>query len=504
MIRVFGSLSTLAARRGGPLARFVAVQRITGILLMFFSLTMLPPLVIALMMEESSMLGPLFSGLAITLVTGAGVWIPARGSRVELKTRDGFLITVLFWTVLGLFGAIPLYFAEQGWHTATDAIFESVSGLTTTGATTVASGLDLMPLSLHYYRIQLHWLGGMGIIVLAVAVLPMLGIGGMQLYRAETPGPMKNAKLTPRITETARVLWLLYASLTGLCALSFWLAGMSVFDAICHAMSTLSTGGFSTHDASLGHFSSPVIELIAIAFMLIGAANFALHFVAWQHRSLLVYLRDAEFAWYMGLLLMFCTLVVLPLYFSGVYPDALSALRYGVFTLVAYASTTGFGIADPSAWPSFVPLVLLLSSFMFSCSGSTGGGVKVVRLALFVKQALRELQKLVHPSAEVLIKFDQRVVPNEIVYAVGGFFSMYVGLTIVLTFAMVATGMDPVTAFSAIAASLNNMGPGVNDIAANVATVSVAGKWIMILAMLLGRLEIFTLLVIFTPAFWRR
>lgn len=491
-------------RRGGLLPRFAAVQRVTGILLMVFSLTMLPPLAVALLRGEDSMIWPLVGGFAITLATGIGIWIPARASASELKTRDGFLITVLFWTVLGVFGAIPLYFANENWHSGTDAIFESVSGLTTTGATVVAQGLDDMPLSLHYYRVQLHWLGGMGIIVLAVAVLPMLGVGGMQLYRAETPGPMKNSKLTPRITETARVLWILYASLTAVCALAYWLAGMSVSDAICHAMSTLSTGGFSTHDASLGHFDSPGVELVAIVFSLLGAANFALHFSAWHERSPLVYLRDAEFRWYMSLFLILSCLVVLPLYSSGYYDSLATALRIGVFTLAMYASTSGFAIADPSPWPSYVPLLLLLSAFMFSCSGSTGGGVKVVRLALFVKQALRELQKLVHPSAEILLKFDQRVVPNQIVYAVGGFFSMYVGLTIVLTFAMIATGLEPLTAFSAVSATLNNMGPGINDVAANVASVSTTGKWILILAMLLGRLEVFTLLVIFTPAFWRR
>jgi len=494
---------SLFARRGGLMARFVAVQRVTGILLMVFSLTMLPPLAIAIALAEDTVI-PLLAGLGITLVTGAAIWIPARTSQTDLKTRDGFLITVLFWTVLGLFGAIPLYFAGQGWHSATDAIFESISGLTTTGATTIAQGLDVLPKSLNYYRAQLHWLGGMGIIVLAVAVLPMLGIGGMQLYRAETPGPMKNSKLTPRITETARVLWLLYASLTAICGVAYWLAGMSPFDAVCHAMSTLSTGGFSTHDASIGHYHSLTIEVIAIVFMMIGAANFALHFTAWQTRSLRAYLLDSEFAWFIGVFLVFSVLIVVPLYLHDVYPTFGAALRYGVFTLVAYASTAGFGIVDPTPWPSYLPLLLLLSAFMFSCSGSTGGGVKVVRLALFILQALREMTKLVHPSAELLLKFDGRVVPNQIVYAVGGFFSMYVGLTIVLTFAMIATGMDAVTAFSAISASLNNMGPGVNEIATNVSTVSLTGKWIMILAMLLGRLEIFTLLVIFTPAFWRR
>lgn len=484
--------------------RFAAVQRITGILLMLFSLTMVPPLAVDLWLGEDTTV-PFLAGMSITFITGFLVWLPARNSRAELKTRDGFLITVLFWAVLGIFGAIPLYFADEAWHTVTDAIFESVSGLTTTGATTVASGLDVLPKSLNFYRAQLHWLGGMGIIVLAVAVLPMLGVGGMQLYMAETPGPMKNAKLTPRIAETARVLWIIYAAITALCALVYWALGMSGFDALCHAFSTLSTGGFSTHDASIGYFQSLAIELAVMFFMLVGATNFALHFLAWRGRSLRIYFRDSEFRSMFLVLAAFAVLVCVPLYLQGPYAgDVGKALRYGLFQLVAYGTDAGFATADPSLWPGYVPLLIVLSTFMIGCSGSTAGGVKMVRLMLFIKQASRELRKLVHPSAELMIKFDGKTVSNEVVYAVGGFFSIYVGMTIVLTFALIATGLEPATAFSGIAAMINNAGPGLNEVVANVATVGPIGKWIMIFAMLLGRLEIFTLLVIFTPAFWRR
>ena len=494
---------TLRRAPAGTISRFISVQRIVGVLLMLFSLTMLPPLAVDMYYGEGTT-RPFLIGMWATLSTGTVVWWPARRYHAELKTRDGFLITVLFWTVLSLFGAIPLRFADAAWHSWTDAIFESVSGLTTTGATMVASGIDDLPHALNYYRVQLHWLGGMGIIVLAVAVLPMLGIGGMQLYRAETPGPLKNAKLTPRITETARVLWLVYASLTAACALIYWACGMTAFDAICHAFSTLATGGFSTHDLSIGFYNSLPIELTCMFFMVVGAANFALHFVAWRTRSLSVYLRDTEFRTLVAILVVFGGLVSLPLYFQDVYPGLLDAVRHGLFTLIAFGSTSGFSTGDPSGWPTYVPLLLVLSGFMFGNSGSTAGGVKLIRLILFVKQALRELQKLIHPSAELLIKFDGKVVSNDIVYAVGGFFSVYVGLSIVLTFAMIATGMDPVTAFSAVAAMINNTGPGLGPVYASMTTVSVPGKWILILAMLLGRLEIFTLLVVFTPAFWRR
>lgn len=484
--------------------RFIAVQRVTGLLLMVFSLTMLPPVLVD-QLYEASTTGPFFMGFWITLLTGAVIWWPARRERTELKIRDGFLITVLFWTVLGLFGAIPLHYADEAWFSVTDAVFESVSGLTTTGATTVASGLDDLPKALNYYRMQLHWLGGMGIIVLAVAVLPMLGVGGMQLYRAETPGPMKNAKLTPRITETARVLWLVYAGLTAACGIVYWMLGMSPFDALCHAFSTMSTGGFSTHDASIGHYRSPALEAAVIFFMFIAAVNFALHFTATRRLAPLTYWRDAEFRAYVVVLLVLTVLVCMPLYLAGVYDSPLQALRYGLFTLVAYATDSGFAIVDPTPWPGYVPLIIVMAGLVVGCSGSTAGGVKMIRLLLFVKQAGREMQKLIHPSAELPIKLNGKVVPNEIVFAVGGFFSVYVGLVIILTFVMmVASSMEPVVAFSAVAAALGNLGPGLGEVASNVSTVSVAGKWVMIFAMLLGRLEIFTLLIIFTPSFWQR
>jgi trk system potassium uptake protein TrkH len=485
------------------LHRYTAMQRITGVLLMWFSLTMLPPLAVNLIYGEQVVV-PFLEGLWITLAFGAALWWPVRHTRLELKTRDGFLITVLFWTVLSVFGAIPLFVTDVGWHTYTDAIFEAVSGLTTTGATTVAHGLDDMPHSILYYRAQISWLGGMGIIVLAVAVLPMLGVGGMQLYKAETPGPMKDSKLTPRITSTARALWLVYVLLTLTCALVYWWQGMTLFDAICHAMSTLATCGFSTHDASIGFFDSIGIEIAAMVFMLAGASNFALHFVAWNQKTLRVYVADTEFKAFIAVVLGMGFLVSIPLWLSGTYPDLGTALRKGFFQLIAYGSDAGFATADPTLWPSYTPMMLVLATFMIACAGGTGGGVKMVRLVLFVKQALREMRHLVHPSAEMPIKLDKKIVPDAVVYAVGGFFSIYIGLTVVLTFIMMATGLDAVTAFSAVAACINNAGPGLGAVNANVAHVSDFGKWTLIFAMLVGRLEIFSLLVVFTPGFWRR
>ncbi|TDU25594.1 trk system potassium uptake protein TrkH [Panacagrimonas perspica] len=496
-------MTSWTAHPSTRLHRFVAVQRITGFLLMIFSFTMVPPIVVD-QLYEGTTTGPFLTALWITFVTGAVIWWPARKERAELKTRDGFLITVLFWAVLGIFGAIPLILTHAAWHSYTDAIFESVSGLTTTGATTVARGLDDLPHALNFYRAQLHWLGGMGIIVLAVAVLPMLGVGGMQLYRAETPGPMKNAKLTPRITETARVLWLVYVTLTAVCGLVYYALGMTAFDAVIHALSTLATGGFSSHDASIGFFQNPILEWAVMLFMLLGTINFATHFAVWRSRSVRSYWRDSEFRTSLSVILLFSALVALPLILTATFSDPLVSVRKSVFHVISYGTTTGFTTSDSSVWPSYAPLMLILAGFMVGCAGSTSGGVKMVRLMLFVKQAMREVKRLVHPSAQLPIKLEGKVVDDAVVYAVGGFFSVYIGFTIVLTFAMISTGLDPVVAFSAVSACINNMGPGLGPLAGSMAGVSEAGKWILIFTMLLGRLEIFTLLIVLNPGFWRR
>ena len=483
--------------------RFAAVQQVLGLLLMVFSLSMLPPLAVSWLYDDGAARAFL-QGLWITLATGAAIWWPVRRGRAELKVRDGFLVTVVLWTVLSLFGAIPFHVTNAGWQNFIEALFESVSGLTTTGATMISSGLDRMPPSLLYYRAQLHWLGGMGIIVLAVAVLPMLGIGGMQLFRAETPGPMKESKLTPRITETARALWIVYFLLTVVCGLTYWLLGMSVFNAICYAFSTIATGGFAPHDASIGFFRDATLEWFVMLFMAISSINFAVHYIAWRERSPRVYFRDPEVRAFAITVTVFCFAAIAPLVLMRTYPELGTLVRTAMFHVVSYGTTTGFATADPSRWPLYAPVLLVICGFMVGCAGSTAGGVKVVRLLLFMKQAQREMRRLIHPSAELPIKLGGRVVPDEIVYAVGGFFSVYIGLTIVLTFVMMTTGLDATTAFSAVAACINNMGPGLNQLNGSMASVTDFGKGVLIFTMLLGRLEIFTLLIIFTPGFWRR
>ncbi|MDX1498383.1 MAG: TrkH family potassium uptake protein [Woeseiaceae bacterium] len=480
---------------------WTVVQRILGLLLMMFSLTMLPPIAVSLLFGEDAWL-PFIQGFGLTLAAGLLLFLPVHKVRKELRLRDGFVVVAAFWTVLGTFGAAPLYFSPLPALSLTDAVFESISGLTTTGAT-VVTGLDTLPRSILYYRQQLQWLGGMGIIVLAVAVLPMLGVGGMQLYRAETPGPVKDTKLTPRITETAKALWYVYLAFTTACAISYLLAGMDWFDAICHAFSTVAIGGFSTHDASIGYFDSALIDVVAIVFMFIAGINFSLHFFAWRWVSIKHYGADPEFRGYTLILVALAILVVLGLIQHQSYASPADAIINGVFQAVSIATTTGFTTADYSAWPAALPVMLIFSSFIGGCAGSTAGGIKVVRWLLIYKQGVREIARLVHPSAEIPVKLGNKAVGYRVVDAVWGFFSIYVVVFSVMLVAMMATGLDQVTAFSAVAAVLNNLGPGLGEVSSGFMTLSDTAKWIAIAGMLLGRLEIFTLLVLITPTFWR-
>jgi len=404
--------------------------------------------------------------------------------------------------VLGVFGAAPLLFAEHPHIGFTDAVFESMSGLTTTGAT-VLSGLDDMPKSLLYYRQQLQWFGGLGIIVLAVAVLPMLGVGGMQLYRAEMPGPVKDAKLTPKIAKTAKALWYVYLGITIACFLAYLAGGMSVFDAICHSFSTVAIGGFSTHDASIGWFDSPVIEATAIFFMYVAGANFALHFLAFRERSIRHYWADSEFSAYTKIIAVLCLIVVVYLVIAEHYELPLESVRKGLFQTVSIATTTGFTTESFATWPGALPVLLIFASFIGGCAASTAGGIKVVRWTLMYRQGMRELQRLVHPNAEVPVKLGNKAVNPRIVDAVWGFFAVYVVVFTVLLLIMMMTGMDQQSAFAAVAATLNNLGPGLGEVANGFGSVSPVAKWAAVVAMLLGRLEIFTLLVLATPVFWR-
>jgi len=475
--------------------------RILGLLLMMFSVTMVPPLLVSAWFDDHSWL-PFVESFTMILLAGLIVWFPVRGRRKDLRLRDGFLVVASFWTVLGTAGALPLFLADMPSMSFTDAVFESMSGLTTTGAT-VLTGLDSLPESILFYRQQLQWFGGMGIIVLAVAVLPMLGVGGMQLYRAETPGPVKDTKLTPRITETAKALWYVYLAFTIFCMAGYMIAGMGWFDALCHAFSTVAIGGFSTHDLSIGHFDSTAIDIVAIIFMILAGVNFSLHFFAWQNISVRHYTKDPEFRAYIFILLVVSAIVVFSLFHFGTYGNPNDSFINGLFQSVSIATTTGFTTANYATWPGALPVVLIFASFVGGCAGSTAGGIKVIRCLLIAKQGAREIVRLVHPAAEIPVKLGQNAVPVRVVDAVWGFFSVYIVVFAIMLVAMMSTGLDQVTAFSAVAATMNNLGPGLGEVAAGFMTVSDTGKWIAISGMLLGRLEIFTLLVLVTPTFWR-
>ena len=478
-----------------------AIQRILGLLLTMFSSAMLIPVLVSLIFSDNAW--PAFIGsFFIILGSGLVIWWPVRHEKRELRLRDGFLVVALFWVVLSLFGAAPFLLVEYPQMTFTNAVFESVSGLTTTGAT-VLSDLHTLPKSILFYRQQLQWFGGLGIIVLAVAVLPILGVGGMQLYRAETPGPVKDSRLTPRITETAKALWYVYLGITILCGASYWAAGMSFFDAICHAFSTVAIGGFSTYDASIGHFNSTLIDMIAVIFMFIAGVNFSLHFLAWRHRSLGSYLLDPEFRAYVKVLGFVSVFVLVYLYLSGYYSTLSETFTKGLFQVVSIGTTTGFTTADFSVWPGALPIILILSSFIGGCAGSTAGGMKVIRWLLMYKQGLAEVQRLVHPSAEIPVKLGSMSVNHRVINAVWGFFAVYVVIFGVLLIVQLASGLDPVSSFAAVAATLNNLGPGLGQVSTGFSDIGSVGKWSAVCGMLLGRLEIFTLLVLITPTFWK-
>lgn len=480
---------------------FTVIMRILGILMMLFSMTMIPPMIVSLIYEDGQ-LKPFADAFGLILVSGFLVWFPMRNKKHELRIRDGFLVTVLFWVTLSLSGTIPLYVSDNPQMEFVDAYFESLSGLTTTGAT-VITGIDNLPQSILWYRQQLQWFGGMGIIVLAVAVLPMLGIGGMQLYRAETPGPVKDNKLTPRITETAKALWYIYLGLTIVCAGGYYLAGMSTFDAVTHSFATVAIGGFSTHDASIGFFNSTTIELIAVVFMILSGCNFALHFFAWRTKNPTVYFRDPEFKFYISLLTGVSIVTIAVLMYTETYSGFESITR-GIFEVVSVATTTGFATADFAHWPLVLPFLLFLIAFVGGCAGSTGGGMKVIRVLLIYKQGLREIKRLVHPNAVIPVKLGTKPVPDRVLEAVWGFFSVYMIMFVIMLLGLLATGLDQVTAWSAVGACINNLGPGLGEVAYHYGNLNDAAKWILCFAMLLGRLEVFTLLILFTPTFWRR
>jgi trk system potassium uptake protein len=479
------------------------VLQVLSPVIAIFAGAMLLPLAIAHALADKAA-GAYDGAVAITLAAGALLWIATRRWRGELKVHHGYLLVALIWTTLPAFAALPLMIGIPGLP-FTDAYFETASAMTTTGAT-VLVGLDNLPPSLNVWRAMLQWMGGMGVVVLAVAILPMLGIGGRQMFRAETPGPMKDQALTPRIAQTAKGLWTVYAALTVLCALAYWGAGMSGLDALIHAFTTMPLGGYSSHDASFAYFDSPAIETVAVLFMLIAGVNFGTHFLAFSGRSLAPYRRDPEVLAFFLILLASCWGIAAYLRLSGAYPDLASAARFATFNVVSIATTTGYASTDYNQWPIFAPLWMLTLCVFASCSGSTGGGIKMIRAQVMWLHASRVLKALVHPRAHLVVKLRRATIENNVVYGMLAFLAVFGLTTLAATFVLVATGLDFVSAATAAVACITNTGPGLGSVgpAGNYAALTDLQKWACTATMLLGRLELLTLLVVFTPAFWRR
>lgn len=490
--------------------QFLTIIRIVGVLVMSFSVTMLLPALVALIYGDGG--GREFlRAFGVNFVVGALLWWFSRTHRKELRAREGFLIVVLFWVVLGGLGAVPFILLEHPDLNISESVFESFSALTTTGAT-VITGLDELPKSILFYRQFLQWLGGMGIIVLAIAIMPMMGLG--KLYRAEMPGPLKDEKMRPRIAETAKMLWQIYFLLTLLCAVAFWLAGMPPFDAISHSFSTIAIGGFSTHDASIGYFESPAINYITVLFLLISSINFGLHYALFSRMSdkkeqqkvgliSQLYWQDYEFRSFVFIQLSLFLVCVLVLTLYNYYGDMPLTIEQALFQSVSISTTAGFSTSDFSAWPSFLPLLLVLASFIGGCAGSTGGGLKVIRVLLLYLQANREIHRFVHPNSIKPIKLGKHIFSERIEEGIWAFFAAYLFVFVVCWLASIACGMSTFDGFNAVLASLNNLGPALGNVSSNFTQVPDAAKWVFVVAMVCGRLEVFTLLVILSPVFWK-
>lgn len=483
------------------------VVAILGAILMVFALMMGVPLAVSLLTGDAA--GHAWTrSIPLTFAAGAAMWFLGSRFRRELQPRDGVLLVSLTWTVLPLFASVPLllHFREAGTPLSfTDAYFEAMSGLTTTGATALI-GLDRLPASINWWRCFMQWMGGMGILVLAVAILPMLGVGGSQLFRAEVAGPLKDTKLTPRIAETAKGLWSVYLAFSLSCLLAYWAGGMSAYDAWLHMFTTVSLGGLSPHDTSFAHFDSPLLEGVCIVFMLIASCNFALYFGALRKRSVMLLLSDPELRGTMAMLLGSSAFVAALLLAKGVYGDSAQAVRHAFFNVISVATTTGYATVDYAQWPVFAPVLMLLLSGVATSAGSTGAGIKMIRVIILLKQAMREMSRIVHPHSVNPVLLGGSPVPTGAIFAVLAFMLVYGATTLSLTMAMLLTDLDLVTAFAAVVASVNNMGPGLGQLgpAGNYSVLTDTQTWICTVGMLLGRLEMLSFMVLFSRAFWRK
>ncbi len=493
-------MSPLATGERNSAARLATALRAVGNVQLIVALTMLPPILLA-WWDNDGTARHFIETFALMLALGTALIVMTRGKRAELRLRDGFLVTSAVWLIAALLTPLPLMLGPPQ-LSYVDAVFEVVSGLTTTGGTAIV-GIDALPRSVLFYRQSLHFLGGMGIVVLAVAILPTLRVGGAQLTKGETSGPNKDSKLTPRIQQTAAALWIIYCGLNALCASAYWLGGMNWFDAVTHAFATIATGGFGNYDANFAAFNSPLLEAIAMVFMMLGGTNFALHFIAWGRGSFTVYGQDPEFRTFLWIVGSCSLIAALGAWTGNVFPTLIESLRHASFHVVSMYTSTGFTTTGFSSWPGFTPAFIMLITFLGACAGSTAGGLKTIRIVITAKLAWRELMRVIHPRGVFVVKVGDQVIGEAIVAAIAGFITIYIASYGVLSLAVAATGADVVTAFSIVASCMNNVGPALGKAASTVRDLNDGAVWLCSLAMLLGRLEVFTVLVPLTPAFWR-
>lgn len=481
----------------------LTIIHIFSVVVMGFSGLMSTCLLTSLIFDDGAT-SAFAQGTWVTFLTGCLLFLLTRRSPKKVSKQAGFLLVTLCWSLASVFCTFPLllFLPELSF---VDAYFEVISGLTTTGAT-VLSGLDRLPMSINLWRHELTWFGGIGIIVFAVAILPILGIGGMQLLKSESPGAVKESDLPPRIAQTAKALWLAYVVITVICISALHLAGMSWFDAVCHAFATMSLGGFSTHDANIGYFNSLPIEIVLTTFQLLAAMNFATHFLALRKHTLKPYVKDIEVRGMLFVVIGSCIMCAFVLWHYGTYPDFLTALRHATFNVVTIATTSGFRTQDFNLWPIFVPMWMLFLSCISASSGSTGGGIRMIRTIILMTQTRLEMFKFIHPYAVKSLKVGDNTISNDIVTSVTGYIFLYFMCVIVLVFTLLLSGLDFITALSAIIATFNNMGPGLNLVgpATNFSVLSDFQTNVCSFAMLLGRVQIFSIIILFVPEFWRK
>ncbi len=467
-------------------------------MLMMFAGTLMIPIVTSLSFSDGN-LQTFIVSLLVFFIIGTLLYFPnSKIKSSDIKSKEGFLIVVLFWLILSLFGSLPFILDKDLSLSFVDALFESISGWTTTGATIIDDLENLSP-SILIYRQMLQWLGGMGIVILALAILPMLGVGGMQLYKAESTGPIKDNKISPRIAETAKSLWRVYIGLTIACALLYFFAGMSIFDSVAHSFSTIAIGGFSTYNDSIGHFNSPIIEFVCIIFMLLAALNFILHFLAVKSGSIAIYFKDTEVRSFTFIIIIFLSLI----YVFHLVNNSDIPLRHIIFQLISFITTSGFTSTSYESWPSFIVFTLLLVSFFGACAGSTGGGIKIIRIVLVLKLLKKGLLRTLHPTAQVPVKINDQAISDEVASNIYDFIVFYILSYMILSFLLLIFGNDIATSFSSVASCLNNLGPAVGDAANSYSSLSTSSKYVLSFTMILGRLEIYTLLIILTPYFWK-